>query len=488
MFKHSYGKATPPGSKLFAAAALAVVLGLGGLAAVQPAAADDGGNTTDVTIQVATDDGNLAWSAPTQVPFKATSAGTLIGPSADSIAIKNLSAFPIRVKEMDTRTEAPFNLVDDVDQSSGNNDIMMTWNGVQVKPQVELADDGTWAMGYAGNAEGTDVLPLTVSGAKIARVTADLSQAKKAATVTFTVEPTVKEVKQPGATEPGGGDTGAASEAVQAAVAKDAADWTLDDQQAVAEDISAKGEASPAYAKAKAAMDNGTEFSMRLTDGKTLKYKIIGIGHDDLADGSGKAGLTFFASSIPEPSSYTDAYGLFNRMNATGTNAGGWEASELRGKMNSGEIWNLMPSDFQSKVKAVKKLSNNVGGGAGNKNPAITVTVDKLFLPSCSELADMSDWTSYYPWVTSEGVQYEAFKGSSCQDGLTMTPDDMTGWWTRSVDPWRTGYFSYIEMGGKFLGSVNEGGNLPDGDIPDGNVNNSDWAHDLQLVNPAFCF
>lgn len=190
MFKHSNGKATPPGSKLFAAAALAVVLGLGGLAAVQPAAADDGGNTTDVTIQVTTDDGNLAWSAPTQVPFKATSAGTLIGPSADSIAIKNLSAFPIRVKEMDTRAEAPFNLVDDVDQSSSNNDIMMTWNGVQAKPQVELADDGTWAMGYAGNADGTDVLPLTLSGAKIARVTADLSAAKKAATVTWTVEPT----------------------------------------------------------------------------------------------------------------------------------------------------------------------------------------------------------------------------------------------------------------------------------------------------------
>lgn len=49
-------------------------------------------------------------------------------------------------------------------------------------------------------------------------------------------------------------------------------------------------------------------------------------------------------------------------MNAIDTNAGGWEKSELRQKMNSGKIWNLMPSDFQSKVKAVKKLSNNVGG------------------------------------------------------------------------------------------------------------------------------
>lgn len=42
-----------------------------------------------------------------------------------------------------------------------------------------------------------------------------------------------------------GGSTGADSATVQAAVAKDAKDWTLDEQKAVAEDIAAKGEASP---------------------------------------------------------------------------------------------------------------------------------------------------------------------------------------------------------------------------------------------------
>lgn len=74
-------------------------------------------------------------------------------------------------------------------------------------------------------------------------------------------------------------------------------------------------------------------------------------------------------------------------MNAIDTNAGGWEKSELRQKMNSGKIWNLMPSDFQSKVKAVKKLSNNVGGGDENKNAAVTATSDRLFLLSYSEIA-----------------------------------------------------------------------------------------------------
>ena len=156
----------------------------------------------------------------------------------------------------------------------------------------------------------------------------------------------------------GGGSTGADSATVQAAVVKDAKDWTLGEQKAVAEDIAAKGEASPAYAKAKAAMDAGIKFSMELTDGRTLRYRIIGINHDDLVDGSGKAGLTFLTTSNS----------FASRVNATDTNAGGWEKSELRKEMNSGEIWNLMPVDFQSKVKAVKKLTNNVGGGSANKN------------------------------------------------------------------------------------------------------------------------
>lgn len=77
-----------------------------------------------------------------------------------------------------------------------------------------------------------------------------------------------------GTWEPSGSDSGngADSATVQAAIAKDAKDWTLDEQKAVAEDIAAKGEASPAYAKAKAAMDAGTKWSIKLTNGETLEY------------------------------------------------------------------------------------------------------------------------------------------------------------------------------------------------------------------------
>ncbi len=236
----------------------------------------------------------------------------------------------------------------------------------------------------------------------------------------------------------GGGSAGADSVTVQAAVAKDVKDWTLVEQKAVAEDIAAKGEASPVYAKAKAAMDAGTTWSVKLTNDDTMTYRIIGINHDDLADGSGKAGLTFLTTST----------GIRSRMNATDTNVGGWEKSELRAKMNSGEIWNLMPSDFQSKVKPVRKLTNNVDGT--DKNAAVTATSDKLFMLSYSEIVETpySGWSGY-SWIGNEGTQYEAFKGKvtnnySGNDCLSVG----VAWWERSLNPSASALFLYVNSNG----------------------------------------
>ena len=277
-------------------------------------------------------------------------------------------------------------------------------------------------------------------------------------------------------------------EAMKTVVNKDAKDWTLDEQKAVAEDIAAKGEASPAYAKAKAAMDAGTKWSIKLTNGETLEYRIIGINHDDLADGSGKAGLTFLATST----------GIKSRVNATNTNAGGWERSELRAKMNSGEVWNLMSNDFQSKVKIVRKLTNNVGGGSENKNAAVTATADKLFLLSYSEIVPTSCWASDYPapdaldpdtpdpepapdypwtpsdypWTSSEGAQYEAFKGkvtNSFSGNSAIAIGNR--WWERSVSVSPNDYDSFLSVGA-------------DGD-PTGKF---DLATNLYCVCPAWCF
>lgn len=239
---------------------------------------------------------------------------------------------------------------------------------------------------------------------------------------------------------------------MQSVVAKDAKDWTLDDQEMAALDIAKHGTSSVVYAKAKAAMDAGTKFTMKLTNGQTLEYRIIGINHDDLADGSGKAGLTFLATN--------EAIGDY-RMNATDTNAGGWEKSELRQEMNpsemmdsdsdeiwnSGEIWDLMPSDFQSRVASVRKLTNNVGGT--DEDAALTAITDKLFLLSYSEIVPTSYWASDFPWTSSEGTQYEAFKGKVTQNnGKNSAIASSYYWWERSAAPDGSEYFFAVDSEG----------------------------------------
>ncbi|MGO5382717.1 DUF6273 domain-containing protein [Collinsella sp. LCP19S3_B7] len=224
-------------------------------------------------------------------------------------------------------------------------------------------------------------------------------------------------------------------ETMKTVAQKEAKDWTLDEQKAAATDIARNGTSSVVYAKAEAAMKARTNWSVKLTNGKTLTYRIIGINHDDLADGSGKAGLTFLTTST----------NISSRMNATDTNAGGWEKSELRAKINSGEIWNLMPSDFQSKVKPVRKLTNNVGGDSANKDAAVATTVDKLFLLSYSEIVPTSYWAESDPWTSSEGTQYEAFKGNVTNNYSSNDCLVFGGyWWERSVTPDRSTNFLYV--------------------------------------------
>ena len=216
-------------------------------------------------------------------------------------------------------------------------------------------------------------------------------------------------------------------EAMKTVVNKDAKDWTLDEQKAAATDIAKNGTSSVVYAKAKAAMEAGTKFSAKLTNGKTLEYRIVGINHDDLADGSGKAGLTFEATNTALST---------QRMNATDTNAGGWEKSELRGRLNSGDLWSLLPSELQSKVKSVKKMTDNKGGGTAGTPSA---TTDKVFLLSSTEVwGDLDHDGTQYEYYKSKGVTRSNYSGASSSNDH----------WTRSVRPSFSASFRFVDSGG----------------------------------------
>lgn len=119
-------------------------------------------------------------------------------------------------------------------------------------------------------------------------------------------------------------------------------------------------------------------------------------------------------------------------MNATNSNAGGWEKSELRGRLNSGDLWSLLPAELQSKVKAVKKLTDNQGGG---KAGTPTATTDKVFLLSATEVwGDMQSDGTQYEYYKSKGVTTSNYSGASSSDDH----------WTRSVYPSYSTRFRYV--------------------------------------------
>lgn len=146
-------------------------------------------------------------------------------------------------------------------------------------------------------------------------------------------------------------------------------------------------------------------------NGETLEYRIVGINHDDPSDGSGKAGLTFETTN--------DVMGE-QRINSTNTNVGGWEKSELRGRLNLGDLWALLPTELTAKIKSVNIMTDNKGG---NYIAQATATPDKVFILSVTEV-----WGGESVW--SQGYQYELYtaKGVSSSNYGSLT--HASYWWS----------------------------------------------------------
>ena len=244
-------------------------------------------------------------------------------------------------------------------------------------------------------------------------------------------------------------------EAMKTVAQKEAKDWTLDEQKAAATDIAKNGTSSVVYAKAKAAMDAGTTWSVKLTNGVTMTYYIIGINHDDLADGSGTAGLTFWTT--------TNVLGSKgSQFNPSESTVGGWEKSELRTRMNNGDIWSLMPDDFKSGIKEVKKETDNTGGGVAG---IPTVTKDRLFCLSGYE-AQMPG----FPYEFQEGNTYEFFKSNLFVENPSLRQNYRINCWSRSLNRNDKRGFVYS----LFIGYSNGC--------------NSRYANRTEAVCPAWCF
>lgn len=162
----------------------------------------------------------------------------------------------------------------------------------------------------------------------------------------------------------------------------------------------------------------GDEKTISLTTGEQVTLVILGFDHDDLT-GGGKAGMTIGMKNL-----LATTY----RMNATATNEGGWDESEMR-TSTMATLLSQLPSDLQGVIKQVNKKAT-----AGGASTSITTSADKLWLFAEVEI----DGTTSAGYA-DEGEQYEYWKtvkdGTVADDRkkyLSNGSGSASYWWLRS--------------------------------------------------------
>lgn len=254
------------------------------------------------------------------------------------------------------------------------------------------------------------------------------------------------------------GATSAGDQGGEAATVKSAVEaYTWDELSQISDEIGAAGDEAAAIEVAKKynlctpeGKLDGTQVKLvTLTNNMTVPVQIVGFAHDDKTAG-GKAGITFiFGECIGEMP-----------MNAEMTNAGGWEASQMRAYLN-GDGMALLPEDLKKVVAPVDKLTNNAG--ETQDVSAVTTTSDSLWLPSFAELVGWlpDDASSDAPVFNAEGSQYKLYRDTNVVWENIENPilvknyqNSPNGWWERSPNPIDSVYFLGVDSDGYPSSSV----------------------------------
>lgn len=157
---------------------------------------------------------------------------------------------------------------------------------------------------------------------------------------------------------------------------------------------------------------------------KAYQIDIIGKDHDDYADGSGKAPLTF---------QLHDCYSQAKMHGSTGNN--NWKTMTMR-TSTLPAILKKMPAEVQRAIREVTKLT-----GVGQYSKLAESTADKLFILSDNEVgwsANSIEEGSVYSYYTTSAHLLKTYNGAK------------SSWWLRSpaTDNNHIGDTNYVDKSG----------------------------------------
>jgi hypothetical protein len=187
------------------------------------------------------------------------------------------------------------------------------------------------------------------------------------------------------------------------------------------------------------------------TSSTAITVKIAGFEHDDLANGSGKAGMSIMC--MTPVSSQKWIKGSFN-SSAGSTYYYGASNNNLNSVLNDSTLYNL-PSELRSGIKRVLKKYDT------NPNSGNTDTADiscRLWVPSLVELG----YHSSYNNIVNLGAKYDVFpeitsmqkvpKATNATDGTNVM------YWTRNI--YKVGAVSPIAVQNGANSANTQGANL----------------------------
>lgn len=173
---------------------------------------------------------------------------------------------------------------------------------------------------------------------------------------------------------------------------------------------------------------------VKLTNGLEVGAQLVGIRHDELLDGTGKAGLTFMFDA-----------GIVERDAAAQPLSAGWADCELREWLDSDGL-KLLPNELRALIKGVKKVSNNVG--VARSASCLSELPATLWLPAMVELCGNQppeSFTENFHYLADiyngEGKEYQLFRELKVSPYTTneMLVRQWKGkdacWWERTASP-----------------------------------------------------
>lgn len=164
--------------------------------------------------------------------------------------------------------------------------------------------------------------------------------------------------------------------------------------------------------------------------GETLTFAIMGKNMDDLADGSGKAGLTF---------GMTQLMASTRQMNSSNTNSGSFAGSAMYSWL-SGTIYPNIPTELKDAIKAVNKKTSSGGGSSA-------IRTDAMYLWLFAEIEVFGSTTYSY---AGEGTQYPYFATSAERiKRLSNGAGALSYWWERSPQAHDRSYICLVTNLGK---------------------------------------